>query len=710
MKTPGILTGLLIILTAILQIQDTSDMDNKPRHTNRLINSTSPYLLQHAHNPVDWHPWDDEALERAKKEDKPILVSIGYSTCHWCHVMERESFENEAIAKVMNEHFICIKVDREERPDVDQVYMEAVQAMGLNGGWPLNVFLTPDQKPFYGGTYYPPQSWEKLLRDIAHTYKVRRSELEASAHKLTKHLAQSDVERFRSQAKATELAHDLDAITVKLDTAFDRTWGGMNRAPKFVMPSVWMLLLRCYYLSNDAALIDQINLTLKKIDMGGIHDQIGGGFARYSVDGEWFAPHFEKMLYDNGQLMSLYAEAFAATGDTEYRDVVESIFEWLSREMTHPDGGFYSALDADSEGEEGKYYVWTKAELDQLLGEHAALIGAYYGVTAEGNWEKGNNILARSNTDEEFLAKHQLDAEQWRKILNDSKATLLRIREQRIKPGLDDKIITAWNGIMISGLAHAFRATGAVRYRDAAIKAMQFIDTHLREGTTLYRSYKEKRSSTTGFLDDYAMTIQAAIDLYEVTFDEAYLEEADALLRYALEEFFDKKERYFFYAHHEGESLITRKKEIFDNVIPSSNSVMARNLNRLGLIYDNRAWMELGNEMIASLADLTRAEPNYMSNWGIALLESKQPIAEVVFIGDDAHKLRAAFQSSFHPFSLSLGTVTQSNLPLLQGKDAIGGRSTLYVCFDKTCRLPVHTVPEALQQVKESVTYSGGAR
>nr|PZN56143.1 MAG: thioredoxin domain-containing protein [Bacteroidota bacterium] len=674
-------------------------MDKQHRHTNKLINSTSPYLLQHAHNPVDWYPWGEEALERAKKEDKPIIVSIGYSTCHWCHVMERESFENEAIAEVMNKNFICIKVDREERPDVDQVYMEAVQAMGLNGGWPLNVFLTPDQRPFYGGTYYPPKSWEKLLKDIANAFRTRRQDLESSAAALTRHLAQSDVERFKSEAAATELAHDVTAITTKLRSVFDTTWGGMNRAPKFIMPSVWMLLLRCYYLSNDAALLDQINLTLKKIAMGGIHDQIGGGFARYSVDGEWFAPHFEKMLYDNGQLMSLYAEAYAATGDREYKEVIEAFFTWLLREMTHPEGGFFSALDADSEGEEGKYYVWTKSEIEQNLGERAELVCDYYGVTSEGNWEHGNNILIRRETDEEFLTKHQLSPEQWREILTKAKDTLLQIREQRIKPGLDDKIITAWNGIMISGLTHAYRATADTRYRDAAVKAMRFINSHLREGTTLYRSFKGKRSSTTGFLDDYAFTIQAAIDLYEVTFNEDYLEDAASLLRHTLKDFFDEKERYFFYSHHEGESLISRKKEIFDNVIPGSNSVMARNLRRLGLIYDNEEWISLSTEMTTAFADITRAEPNYMSYWGITLLESKQPIAEVVFIGEEAHRLREEFQIGYYPFSVSLGSTTSSNLPLLQGKEALEGKSTVYVCYNKSCRLPVHTVKEAVEQV-----------
>lgn len=705
MRTSTALTGVLIILTAVLQIQDTSDMDKQHRHTNRLINATSPYLLQHAHNPVHWYEWGEDALARARKEDKPILVSIGYSSCHWCHVMERESFENEKIAAVMNEYFICIKVDREERPDIDNVYMEAVQAMGLNGGWPLNVFLTPDQKPFYGGTYYPPASWDKLLRDIHRTFRSRRDELEASASELTKHLATSDLERFKAAATATELHQDVSEISAKLHSAFDTTWGGMSRAPKFVMPSVWMLLLRCHQLSGNDALLEQVNLTLKKVAMGGIHDQVGGGFARYSVDGEWFAPHFEKMLYDNAQLMSLYSEAYSITGDKEYGNVVAGIFDWLSREMTHPDGGFYSALDADSEGEEGKYYVWTKAEIDQHLGERAGLIGEYFSVTQEGNWEKGNNILNRRKPDEAFLQENGIPASEWNEILSQAKDKLLHAREGRIKPGLDDKIITAWNALMITGLTDAYRAWGETRYLDAAEKAMRFLEENLIDGTTLHRSFKGKASATKGFLDDYAFTIQAYVNVYEVTFNEAYLSRARDLMTRAMEDFYDEEEKYFYYTPHHGESLISRKKDIFDNVIPSSNSAMARNLMRLGLIYDERDWLALSESMTNSLSSLIRTEPNYMSNWGIALLENKQSTAEVVFIGDTADTLRKQFQAGYHPFSISLGTVSipiGSHLPLLEGKTTIDGQPTIYVCFNKTCRLPVHTVEEAVEQVEIS--------
>jgi uncharacterized protein len=702
MRIAKLLTGLLIVLTAIFQHQDTSRMDNQHHHTNQLINATSPYLLQHAHNPVDWYEWGEAALAKAKKEDKPILVSIGYSSCHWCHVMERESFEDEKIADIMNSHFICIKVDREERPDIDQVYMEAVQAMGLNGGWPLNVFLTPDQKPFYGGTYYPPQSWVKLLNNIHDTYVTKRVQLEASANELTDLLSRTDLERYKQTSKVSALNQDVHVMMDKLDSAYDTTWGGMDKAPKFVMPSLWMFLLRCYHLTKDEGVLDQIQLTLKKIAMGGIHDQIGGGFARYSVDGQWFAPHFEKMLYDNAQLMSLYAEAYAVTSDREYKMVVGDIFSWLEREMIDPAGGFYSALDADSEGEEGKYYVWTKGEIDAHLGEQAPLIDEYYSVEASGNWEKGQNILTRRKSDAAFLDHKNLAGQQWDSLLRQSKATLLHAREKRIRPGLDDKIITSWNAMMITGLTDAYRVFGDAKYLQAAEKAIRFLESETKDGTTLYRSYKGKPSVTTGFLDDYAFMIQAYVKLYEVTFDEAYLASAHELMDFTMKNFFDPTDGFFFYTHHEGEELISRKKEIFDNVIPSSNSVMARNLMALGLIYDQNDWIALAEKMIGSLSQLIRSEPNYMSNWAIGLLESKHPTAEVVFIGEQYDRLRKEFQTRFYPFSVTLGTSSESSLPLLEGKVTIDNQSTIFVCFNKTCKLPVHTVAEAEKQMFEA--------
>lgn len=670
------------------------------KKANRLIDSTSPYLLQHAHNPVDWYEWGEEALLKAKQENKPILVSIGYSSCHWCHVMEREVFENDDLAQKMNDYLVCIKVDREERPDVDQIYMDAVQAMGQHGGWPLNVFLTPDQKPFYGGTYFPPQQWLQLISGIHRAFTERREEVEESAQQFAEHLGQQDISRFKKQPTHTELKADLESIFTKLETAFDREWGGLEKEPKFVMPSIWLWLLRYYALTKNEEALKQIKLTLKKIAMGGIYDQIGGGFARYSVDGYWFAPHFEKMLYDNAQLMSLYAEAYQVTKDDEFKTILEETFEWLQGEMMHPEGGFYSALDADSEGEEGKFYVWKKNEIKDILKEEAELLCAYYSVKDEGNWEHGNNILFRAQPDNKFLEKHALSAEAWKTQLRELKDKLLTVRDKRIPPGLDDKIITSWNAMMVCGLCDAFKGTGDERFLKAALKNMQFLEQELTEGTTLYRSYKNKRSNVKGFLDDYAYVILACIRLYQVTFDEYWIKRAELLLTHTIDNFLDSTDGFFHYTDKYGEKLIATKKEIFDNVIPASNSVMAQNLFHLGILMDKDEWKTMAENMTQSLGHIITSEPNYMSNWAIVYTEIKKGLAEVSFVGPDYRDLAVEFQQTYQPFALTMGTPTHSELPLLEGKVAAGEQSTIYVCYNKTCQRPVHTVEEAIGQIQ----------
>lgn len=666
---------------------------------NRLINATSPYLLQHAYNPVDWFEWGEEALQRAKAEDKPILVSIGYSSCHWCHVMERECFEKENIAQVMNEYFVCIKVDREERPDIDQVYMEAVQAMNINGGWPLNVFLMPDQSPFYGGTYFPPQSWMQVLTGLHNAYTQRRTEVDESARSLREHLSQTDIERFKRKRENVALTNDLDQTFTRLQQRFDDTWGGLDKAPKFVMPSVWHWLLRYHRLTGNEAALNHTILTLKRVGAGGIYDQVGGGFARYSVDKEWFAPHFEKMLYDNAQLMSLYSEAFSVTQDPEFKKIVYETFTWLTREMTHPNGAFFSALDADSEGEEGKFYVWKKEELDALLKDDAALISDYYSVEPTGNWEHGKNILWRTQHDDAFLKRHILSPEEFVTILERAKRTLLQNREKRPRPGLDDKAITAWNALMICGLTDAYKAFGDDQFLVAAIENMRFLSESLALDGKLFRSYKGKRSDIGGFLDDYAYVTLASIKLYQVTFDEAWLQKAHTFMTTAMELFYDKQDGFFSYSSREGEALIANKKEIFDNVIPSSNSVMAQNLLYLGILFDNDEWKSLADTMTSSLSHLAVQEPNYMSNWAIVYTEIKNGMAEFVVVGNDAEDIRREFHKTFQPFALTMGTSTESNLPLLEGKTMLQGKSTIYVCYDKTCKAPVHSLTEAVAQL-----------
>lgn len=664
------------------------------KFTNRLAQSASPYLLQHAHNPVDWFEWNAEALQKAKDEDKPILVSIGYSSCHWCHVMERESFENEEVARVMNELFVCIKVDREERPDIDQVYMDAVQALGVHGGWPLNVFLTPEQKPFFGGTYFSPPVWTQVLNNVQKAFQQNRDNIEQTAEELRLHLLRSDVSRFKQPAGDDLLLTDAGSIYQKLETGFDYTWGGLDKAPKFVMPSVWHWLLRYHHLSKNDNARTHVLHTLRKIGMGGIYDQAGGGFARYSVDAYWFAPHFEKMLYDNAQLMSLYSEAFAISKEEEFKTIVYETFEWLNREMTGPTGGFYSALDADSEGVEGKFYCWTKSEFDKVLGDDATLVGAYYSVTEKGNWEHGMNILIRYKSDDEFLREHSISKTQWRNQLLTAKQKLLDARASRIRPGLDDKIITSWNAMMICGLTSAYRAFQDSKFLDAALRNIQFLEKELVSEHGFRRSYKGKASAVHAFLDDYAYLIKAYIELYQTTFDEQWIRKAGRLMTFAIADFFDASDGYFHYSGRHAEKLISGKKEIFDNVIPSSNSVMALNLFQLSVILENAVWQTYASEMINGLSVLIKGEPNYMSNWGIAWLELRKGLAQVALTGPDVETRRSEFQRDFRPFALTLGSSGPSDLPLLADKTATGS-SSIYVCYDKSCQPPVKTVNEA---------------
>ncbi|MTI28320.1 thioredoxin domain-containing protein [Fulvivirga kasyanovii] len=674
---------------------------HKEAKANRLIHATSPYLLQHAYNPVNWYPWGEEALEKARKEDKPILVSIGYSSCHWCHVMERESFENDSIAAIMNEHFVAIKVDREERPDVDQIYMDAVQAMGQNGGWPLNVFLTSDQKPFYGGTYFPPQAWAKLLQQVATVYREKRSEVEESAEQLTNAIATSEVVKYRLKDEGTEYSiNALDMMYDNIGQHFDKKRGGFNRAPKFPMPGQWLFLLRYYHLTDNQEALRQIEVTLNEIAYGGIYDQAGGGFARYSVDAEWLVPHFEKMLYDNGQLVSLYSEAYTVTGNELYKQVVYQTIEWLEREMTNSMGGFYSALDADSEGEEGKFYVWTKDEIEQITGNDSDLIIDYYNITEEGNWEEGKNILHKTVSDREFATKRGIDIESLAEKVVNANTLLLKARTHRVRPGLDDKALSGWNGLMLKGLVDAYVAFGEEKFLMLALNNAAFITDSMSDGNRLFRSYKEGKASIDGYLEDYAHVIDAFLALYQATFDEQWLTQARELTDYTLEHFYDSGEKLFFYTDDSSEKLIARKKEVFDNVIPASNSQMAINLYLLGVIYDHEDYKAKSRAMIGKMTTLLEGEPAYLYNWGILYTYLTAPIAEVAIVGTNAKNVRIDFAKKYYPNKVVMGTKQSSGLPLLEGKITKGDETTIYVCYNKTCKLPVTEVEEAFEQLK----------
>ncbi len=658
--------------------------------SNRLINSTSPYLLQHAHNPVDWFEWGNEALTKAKNEDKPILVSIGYSSCHWCHVMERESFENEDIAKIMNDHFVCIKVDREERPDIDQIYMEAVQAMQQHGGWPLNVFLTPDQNPFYGGTYFPPKNWVQLLLQINKTFEVKRAQIDETSEDLRKHLQTSDLSRFAKDPGLEKFTvKALDNMFNVLSSRFDATWGGMDKSPKFVMPTIWLFLLRYHAITKNRAALHMVSFTLKKMIMGGLYDQLGGGFSRYSVDGEWFAPHFEKMLYDNGQLLSLYSEAWSITHDEVFKNTVYETVTWLSREMSHPEGGFYSALDADSEGVEGKFYTWTYPELQDILGKDITVAENYFQISQEGNWEHGRNILLRP--DDPTVSSE----------IKKIKEKLLDVRSSRIRPGLDDKILMGWNSMMIQGLIDSYKAFGDSIFLQHAIRNISFLESNLMAGGKVYRAFKNKRSGTEGFLEDYAFLIQAYTLLYQVTFNEGWLSKAEQWTNYVIENFYDKTEGYFNFSSTTAEKLIAQKKEIFDNVIPSANSVMARNLFHLGILLDKEEWKKMAMDMTSRLSHLIESEPGYSSNWGILFAEITARASEVVIVGKEAEKIRKELHQYYLPFALTLGAESNSTLSLLKERQEKNGKTMIYVCFNKVCKRPVETVKEAVDLIRE---------
>ncbi|GHA73093.1 thioredoxin domain-containing protein [Pontibacter akesuensis] len=675
--------------------------DRKP---NRLLNESSPYLLQHAYNPVDWYPWGEEALQKAKQEDKPILVSIGYAACHWCHVMEHQSFEQEKIAEVMNKHFVCIKVDREERPDVDAVYMDAMQAMGVRGGWPLNVFLNPEAKPFYGGTYFPPQQWVSLLANIAAAYEKSRSELDKSAEQFAKHLNVSELDKYGLQQKNFHIREDdFKLMGYNLSTRFDKKRGGMGEAPKFPMPSNYLLLLRYQHHTSDYTALNQVDLTLREMAYGGIYDQIGGGFARYSVDAEWLVPHFEKMLYDNGQLISLYAEAYQATRETLYHDVVYETIGFVERELMSTEGGFYSSLDADSEGVEGKFYTFTKDELQEMMGDEEPLFSKYYHATAAGNFEHGQNILHRRISDEEFAQENQLELEVLQEMVQGWKETIMEVRAKRVRPGLDDKILTSWNALMLKALSDAYYVFGNKHFLDLALRNANFILANLKQGEKLYRNYKQGRATIDAFLEDYALLARAFIRLYEVTFQEKWLQEAKRLTDYALENFFDRTEGMFFFTDQRSEKLIARKKEIFDNVVPASNSVMATNLHFLGLYFDDERYMALSDEMLAKVKDLLLKEPSHLSNWASLYFHKLTPTAEVTIVGPEAPELRAELSAFYLPNMILIGSETGegSSIPLLEDKVAINGKTTIYVCFNKTCQLPVHTAAEALEQLRD---------
>ncbi|MEM7102678.1 MAG: thioredoxin domain-containing protein [Bacteroidota bacterium] len=701
------LTFLFFIAISILlsscdnKTQETTDTDS-PKYTNSLVNESSPYLLQHAHNPVNWYPWGDEALDKAQAENKLIIISVGYSSCHWCHVMEHESFEDTVVARLMNENFINVKVDREERPDVDDVYMTACHLSGGGScGWPLNAICLPDGRPFFAGTYFPKDNWMKILRDILTLNENNPDRLEQYAASL------SDGVRRNSliQAAETEREFEMDGIKAvgdKFITTIDMEKGGrhvdgVNATNKFPMPNNYLFFLRYFAATGNEDALKAVQVTLDNMSMGGIYDHLRGGFARYSTDPEWKVPHFEKMLYDNGQIVSLYAEAYQLTKDPRYKKVVFETLDFIKAEMTSEEGGFYSSLDASTDGEEGVFYTWDKAEIDSLLGTEAEVFNAFYNVSQKGNWEH-RNILYQTKPLSEIATSFDLTVEALEQQLSKNRMTLLEARNNRIRPGLDEKILTSWNALMLKGYIDAYRAFGEEEFLNVALQNANFlVKIAIKKDNRLTRNYKDGNSVINAFLDDYALLIDAFIALYQATFDETWLTRARDLTEYAKTQFFDEVSGMFYYTSGLDKELIARKMELNDNVIPASNSIMARNLYHLGLYFYDENYMEMASTMMNNMLDPVQNadQPSFYSNWCALYLELAKEPHEVAIVGDEFKAFRKEWDQNYNPNVLLMGGKSEGTLELLKNK-LIEDQTTIYVCKKKVCKFPVTEVSKAL--------------
>ena len=687
---------------------------------NRLIDETSPYLLQHAHNPVEWYPWGEEALSRSREEDRPILLSIGYSACHWCHVMERESFEDETIASLMNANFVNIKVDREERPDLDAVYMEAVQMLTGSGGWPMTVFLTPEGKPFYGGTYFPPTDrmnmpgFPRVLLAVTEAYRTNRGEIERVTGQLTDQMGRSGQISQGSGLLSVDILHEAYS---RLAANFDYQNGGFGAAPKFPQPMTPEFLLRYYHHGYSPRALEMVEMTLEKMAYGGMYDQLGGGFHRYSTDAFWLVPHFEKMLYDNALLARLYLHAWQITGRDLYRRITEETLDYVLREMTDPQGGFYSAQDADSEGVEGKFFVWTPDEIREVLGEaDGNLLGGFYGVTDAGNFE-GANILNIPQGPEAFALEHGINDGELAALLARGKPKLLEEREKRIHPFRDDKVIASWNGLMLRAFAEAGAALNRSDYLAAADANARFLHEQMVADGRLLRTFREGQARIPGYLEDYACVADGYIALYEATFRREWLDRAVALANRMIELFWDEDTGGFYDTGSEHEALVTRPRDVFDNAQPCGGSVASEVLLRLAIITGDEDYNLKAARPLRALSRLMTQAPGGAAYWlGVLDFYVSLP-KEIAIIGElgdaDADALVGAVHRRYLPNRVLVGAgvggengetagpAPSYDMPLLADRGMVDGRATAYVCQNYVCQLPV-TDPEALAEQLDS--------
>lgn len=665
---------------------------------NRLSQASSPYLLQHADNPVDWYEWGEEALLKARVENKPLIISIGYAACHWCHVMAHESFLDEEIAEFMNTHFVCIKVDREERPDIDRIYMEAAQLLSGRGGWPLNAFALPDGRPFYAATYFPPDNWMDVLHQLSHLFQDEYPRVLQAATSLTEEIQANpipgllDSKPFVPEEYISSYENQINTI--------DFEFGGYAGAPKFMMPAGLEFLLQYHYLTGDRKALEAVTITLDAMAKGGIYDQIGGGFSRYSTDQFWKVPHFEKMLYDNAQLITLYAHAFQLTNNSLYAEIIEQTIVFAERELRHEEGGFFASIDADSEHEEGKFYVWSKQQIESIIDPATVeIVLRFYQVTDYGNWEKGKNILHYRDDKAKFARENGMSVNELNAILHKANKSLLGHRNYRIRPATDDKVLTSWNALMISGYINAYKAIGSEWYLNGAISTARFIEANMiLEHGLLFRVYRDGKVSTEAFLDDYALLADAYIGLYEVTFDLHWLGLSQLLTVYVWNHFSDAENHLFFYTSDQAENLIARKHEISDNVIPASNSVFAHVLLKLGILLEKADYAQMATEMLLKIRHEIVQQGAYYANWSMILGKMVYPSYEVAILGENALQVNLEMQKKYLPTVVFAGGISE-NLPLLQNR-LVENKTVVYVCQNKTCNRPVFSAIDALELMK----------
>ncbi len=690
---------LLFIILAFTKCRSQNSNNMEHKYTNELINSASPYLLQHAHNPVNWQPWGDEVMEEAKQTNKLILISIGYAACHWCHVMEHESFEDVEVAKIMNDNFVCVKVDREERPDVDNYYMTAVQLMQQQGGWPLNVIAMPDGRPIWGGTYFPKDSWIKNLLTISDFYQKNKDKTEEYATSLQNGIKQASLTAAIENAVPVN-SELLESGVNGWKKRFDMENGGRTGAPKFPMPVNLEFLLYYGFMKNDKTVLGFVEITLEKMARGGIYDQVGGGFARYSVDDKWKVPHFEKMLYDNGQLLSIYSKGFQQFKTEEFKTVVYETTNFLERELMDETGAFYSSLDADSEGEEGKFYVWDQKDLKAIIKDDFDLFSSYFNVDSKGFWENGNYILLRSGSDDSFAKRSNITLEQLHEKVANWKSVLLSERSKKIRPGLDDKILTSWNALVIQGLTDAFIAFHDNRFLNLALKTANFLKKNvIQENGKLFHNWKKGKASVDGFLEDYSIAIQAFISLFEVTGDENWLNISRKLTDYSFDHFYDDSSGLFYFSEKNKNSVLTNHFQKEDNVVPAANSVMANNLHLLYLMLGNTDYRDVSEKMVHHITKQFSQYPMAYANWGNFILMKTEPFYEVAILGVNAMDIMKEMQESFCPNVLWAFSKSESMIPILKDR-FVENNMLIYVCKEGVCKLPVDTPVKAQKTMK----------